>query len=35
MIDNDDDADDIARKRGEAQKEYGIMEEEAPRRIVK
>jgi hypothetical protein len=27
MINNDDDAEDIARKRDEAQKEYGVTEE--------
>lgn len=32
MINNDDDADDIAKKREEAQKEYGIMEEQ-PRKM--
>ena len=35
MIDNDDDAEDIARKRGEAQKQYGIIEDEPPRKVVK
>lgn len=34
MINNDDDAEDIARKRDEAQKEYGIAEE-PPKRTVK
>lgn len=28
MINNDDDAEDIARKRDEAQKEYGLAEEQ-------
>lgn len=32
MINNDDDAEDIARKRDEAQKEYGIAEEAPPKK---
>lgn len=35
MINNDDDAEDIAKKREEAQKEYGIVEENIPKRMVK
>jgi hypothetical protein len=34
MIDNDDDAEDIAEKRDRAQKEYGLMEE-PPKKMVK
>jgi len=33
MINNDDDADDIARKRDEAQKEYGVVNEEPKKPI--
>jgi len=35
MINNDDDAEDIAKKREEAQKEYGIVEEQIAKKLVK
>jgi len=35
MINNDDDAEDIAKKREEAQKEYGIAEEQIAKKLVK
>ena len=35
MIDNDDDAEDIAKKRQQAQKQYGIVEEIPQKKTIK